>query len=141
MSLIQMQEAIADNRADLEAAGIRGIDLDYLEDPRIDHRACLANFQKLVEGPLARWREVMANTTIEQLEYLKLVERKHQKVIAAHEARKAIKNFFKGHVLTFFKDAERRSAESREQMRAEAAAMNEGEQMRSEAVEAGPGDL
>lgn len=111
MSLADLQAAVGEARAHLELAGIRGIDLDYLLEPKVDHVACLGAFKRMVEGPLVRWRRVLEDTTVEQVAYLKLVEPKHPKVVAAHEARKVLKNWFKGYVLCFHKDAERRIEE------------------------------
>lgn len=124
MSLVQLQEVVADCRADLEKTGvIRGIDLDYLLDPRVDHKLCFSNFMQLVQGPLARWRAVREVNTDEQWANLEAIDDtadSHPKIRALKKATKAVKSFFKGRVLCFYKDAERKSNEERDAKRATA---------------------
>lgn len=118
MTLEALRVAVEDNRVLLEAASIRGIDLDYLLDPRVDHASCLEAFNKMVAGEhFTRWCFILEEATPEHLQYLSVVHPKHPRVVAAKEARKALKTWFKGYVLCFFKDAERKSMEDNKKIK------------------------
>lgn len=123
MSLIQMQILVDEHRADLEAGGIRGIDLDYLLDPRVEHKPCHAALELVVAKELTRWLEVRAMCTKEQWEWFELMEENDRlEVRTLKKAARELRDAFKRQVLKFFKEAEERSIEARERARIEARA-------------------
>lgn len=137
MSFIQMQVAIDESRADLEAAGIRGIDLDYLLDMRVDHRPCLAALEEVVSKELARWLEVRAMCTPEQWAFFEAMEEFDRlEMRTIKKAARELKDAFKRRVLRFYKEAMDREAEKRAAKR-----LSEGDAMRDEAIEQDLGDL
>lgn len=108
-----LEKAINQHRAMLELAGIRGLDLDYLLDPRVDHAACYPNFEKMVHGPFERWLVVWSNNSEDEWANLEVLDNSHPKMVALRRASRELKNFFAGHVLTFYKDMVRRVNEER----------------------------
>lgn len=113
MSLVQLGELIDDHRIDLEKAGVRGIDLDYLLDLRVDHKSCEAALQRVIDGELARFNEVVSQLTTEQWAYFEATDTKNNETKALKKASKELVTAFKKNVLCFFKAAEERSIEER----------------------------
>lgn len=109
MSLIGLQEIIEVNRADLEKAGIRGIDLDYLTDDRVDHQLAMRALEGVVANQLARCRQVRSMVTEKQWEYYEVCAPEIKEMKTWRKAKRELKTAFENQVLVFFKVAEERS--------------------------------
>lgn len=113
MSLIGLEEVISVNREDLEKCKIRGIDLDYLVDPRVDHAGAMRALEALLAGPMVRWRTVRNSMTQSQWDYWEAIEESNRETRALNAAAREVREKFKSTVLKFFKEAEQRMLEER----------------------------
>lgn len=105
MSLVGLEEVVSVNREDLEAAGVRGLDLDFLSDSRVDHQLAMRALEEVVAKELARWRQVVSSVTSNQWAYFYAIGEDNRETRARNKARRELVEAFKRRVLVFYKEA------------------------------------
>lgn len=113
MSKIGLEEVISNNRADLERCGVRGIDLDYLLDERVDHALAMRELEKVIDKELTRCVDVRAMVTEKQWSYYEVCDPEIKEMVTWRRAKRGLKDAFEKRVLVFYKEAEKRTNEER----------------------------
>lgn len=105
MSFIGLQEVVDNCRVDMERAGVRGIDLDYILDPRVDHANAMRALEEVVSTKLARWRDIRRQVTEQQWAYYEVCDPDIRELVILRRAGREVKKEFEAKVLKLAKDA------------------------------------